>query len=88
MNRLQRLREYRSRLVNEQFAKVDKFIADGQKAKELFDKGLPFRLDAETYTNYMDKSNARIRLINAEIDRLEETHAFRRPNGTFIPAHA
>jgi hypothetical protein len=58
--RIVKLREYRSRLVNEVHAKTDKFIVDLQAGNRV----------PETFGPYVRKVQDRVRLINAEIDRL------------------
>jgi hypothetical protein len=59
MKRLKKLREYRSRLVNDVDQRMTKFIADGMK---------PERMPA--LTDFVRKSNFRVRIINTEIDKL------------------
>ena len=59
MKRLTRLREYRSRIFNDMNGRVDKFIADGMPPKQATKVG-----------DYVRKCQFRIRIMNAEIDRL------------------
>ena len=59
--RLQSVREYRSRLINEVHARIDKFHADGKPAEQFLE-----------YANYIDLVNDRVRVANYEVDRLME----------------
>jgi hypothetical protein len=63
MTHIQRLREYRSRMVNELNTKVDTFLADGHPAEQV----IPLH-------NYINKVQTRVRLLNTEIDHLEAAH--------------
>ena len=58
MKRLEKLREYRSRLFNDVSNRVDKYLADGCQPSK-----------AIALNNYVRKCQLRIRLINAELDR-------------------
>jgi hypothetical protein len=62
MTRLEHLREYRSRLVNDVVAKTDKFIVDVQSGKPV----------PETFGPYVRNVQERVRLINAEVEKLVE----------------
>lgn len=59
MDRLEGLREYRSRLTNDLNQKVDKFFSDGRPVEQ----ALPL-------SEYMATVQSRVRLINAEVDKL------------------
>lgn len=58
--RLVRLREYRSRIVNDVQARTAQFIVDVDLGKTV----------PVTFTLFAQKAQERVRLINAEIDRL------------------
>ncbi|HWZ97285.1 MAG TPA: hypothetical protein VN025_05945 [Candidatus Dormibacteraeota bacterium] len=59
MKRLEKLREYRSRLANDVDARIAKFICDGKPAEQV----IPL-------SDFVRNANFRMRRTNAEIDRL------------------
>ncbi len=61
MTRLEHLREYRGRLLNEETARIDKFYAEGRPQK-----------DAKALATFLFHVVERTRLIDAEVDKLME----------------